>query len=176
MAGMWDGLVPWNRSRSFTNSDLLSFFICSFCLGTKKEWRVTLVQMRTVSQQNSFHFWVTKEQWHKPLSVGLLPVLHFVGILLHSWLLPAKQKVLSIIMDCVTHSFLPHERLKRQTSLDWIGQFPCYINPECINMFIKLSCMTPQWRLYNIYPYLYHIKSPSKKQNQKPTKLLCERG
>lgn len=36
MAGMWDGLVPWNRSRSSTRFDLLSFFICSFCLRTKK--------------------------------------------------------------------------------------------------------------------------------------------
>lgn len=42
-----------------------------------------------------------------------------VGTLLHSWLLPAKQKVLSIAMDCVTHNFIPHERVKRQTSLDW---------------------------------------------------------
>lgn len=41
------------------------------------------------------------------------------GTLLHSWLLPAKQKVLSITMDCVTHNFTPHERVKRQTSLDW---------------------------------------------------------
>lgn len=161
MADTWDGLVPWNRSRSFAPFDWLSFFIFSFCLETqkKKKKTVILVQTRTISQLNSSCFWVMEEQWHKPLSVGLLPALHFC------WY-PAAQLAPASKTKSSQHHYGPQLYTtweSKETNISWlgIGQSSCYINPEYINMIIKLSCMKPQWRLYNLCPYLYRKKKKS---------------
>lgn len=120
----------------------------------KRELLVFLVQTRNISHLNSSYFWVTEEQWHKPLSVKLMPALHFC------WCHAAQLAPASKTKSSQQHYGLCHPQLhttweSKETNISWlgIGQFPCYINPEYINIIIKLSWMKPQWRFF--FPVSY---------------------
>lgn len=128
----------------------------------KKEWLCIVVQTRKISQLNSSYFWVMEEQWHKPLSVGYCLLCTSAGN-------PAAQLAPASKTKSSQHHYgLCHPQLhatweSKETNISCvgIGQFPCYINPEYINMITKPSCMKPQWVLYNLCPYFYHKKKVS---------------